>query len=386
MLFCLSMVVGCAGGPFAVERKADALIRHGMARDAVRLVRGEIARSPGDARLHELLGRAQLALGDDAAADSAFRQACTLDTAYVAVMVSDYVREASARLTAGELVRARPLIDWALNAEPQASVRIADSCMAAGTRLLARSPDQADEVFTIASSMSAEAPPRIGRAWLEVGRRVLSADPGRGEAALDRAVGWAPDLSAEAGRIVAAAMQRGGPALRERLAMLVDRYGSSGQSGFIEASGRSRTERQVVVSAMGSWVSSGLEVAAGDTLRFEPSGSVRAEARREGWVSEPCGPAGWPARSMEWLEEGSRTLPLPMAPRMALIARLAGSGPFAVPGPIRFVAPQNGRLEFAVNEFPDRSGAAAGAFKVLVDAPMSALRPKAVGAAVSQGR
>jgi hypothetical protein len=386
LLLLFVMFTGCAGGPSALERKADALMRHGMARDAVRLVRAEIVRLPGDARLHELLGRAQLALGDDVAADSAFREACTLDTSYVAVMVSDYVREGSARLSSGDLGRARPLFEWALTAEPQAAARIADSCLAAGTRLVARAPDQAEDVFNVASSMSPEAAPKIGRAWLEDARRVVAADPGRGEADLDRAVGWAPDLSAEAGKLVATAMQRGDPALRERLAALVDRYGNSGQSGFVEASGRSRTQRQIMVSAAGGWISSGFEVAAGDTLRFEPSGTVRAEARRDGWVSDPCGPAGWPARSMEWLETATKTLPLPRSPRMALIARLAGTGPFAVPGAMRFVAPQNGRLEFAVNEFPDKLGAAAGAFKVLVDAPMSALRQNVAGAAASQGR
>lgn len=370
-----TLSLGCGQGPSAVERKAEVLTRHGMAQAAVLLIQQEIARMPNDGKLHILLGRTQLSLGDYASADSAFRRACVLDTNFVGPMVSAYIGEGRTRLVAGDLERAKWSLSRAAEADPSAAARVADTCLAAGARLIDTAPQRADEVFGLAAGYHPAINEKIGLAWLEAGRLALGVAPARGQADLDRAVSWAPALSREAGKAVASAMQKSDQATREQLAPLVERYGEGGRSGFMAASGQSRSRRTVVVSVAGGWVASGFEVQTGDTLGLEPTGSVRAEARHQGWVSEPCGPAGWPAQSMEWLEGGTTRLPLASSPRMALIGRIGNERPFAVSRSIFLVAAQSGQLAFAVNEFPDKVALAQGHFAVGIEAPMRALRP-----------
>ena len=372
----LSMgLFGCSSGPSGIERKADALIRHGMAQDAARLVRQEILRSPGNPKLEALLGRTQLAMQDYAGADSSFHSACMLDTSFVAVMASAYFDAGRAHLADGDLERARWTLGRATEADPSCASRVADTCVTAGTRFIESDPGRAGEIFSLASRIRPATAEKIGRAWLVAGSRALSSDPARGQSDLDQAVSWAPTLSREAGQAIASAMQRADQATREGLAPLADRYGQNGRSGFVQASGGTRAHRAVNVPASGGWAPSGFVLAAGDTITLAPSGSVRAEANRDGWVSEACGPAGWPAQSMEWMTESRNTLPLSGAPRMALIARVGGDRPFAIPRSMSYVAVGAGPLELAVNEFPTKARSASGRFTVAIDAPMRALHP-----------
>lgn len=134
-----------------------------------------------------------------------------------------------------------------------------------------------------------------------------------------------------------------------------------------------RLTRRIEVSPRSGWVGTHFVLATGDTIRLHATGSVRAEAAHEGWVSEPSGPEGWPASRMEWFAESEDHLRVAAAPRMALLARIGAGEPASVVASPVLVAGAPGELMLCVNDVPAKASQASGSFHVEIEGPRRAL-------------
>jgi hypothetical protein len=114
-------------------------------------------------------------------------------------------------------------------------------------------------------------------------------------------------------------------------------------------------ERQVSVSAVEPWSDAGIEVRAGQTLYFEPSGTVRwGRDRRDG----PAGERNWP---------NNPARPMPNRPGAALIGKVGGgSRDYFFIGDDRggIQMRVNGRLFLGIND--DALGDNSGNFRAVV--------------------
>lgn len=390
-LFSRSLLVvvlfsaGCGGGASSLEKRVDALIQRNLADQAIGLMRAELARSPGNPRLHALLGRARLATGDIAGADSAFGQACALDTTYFENYVSTFIAQGSKWVEGSRWDLADGAFRSALARDPAASGRVAAALASGGSRLLPTQPGEADRAFDAAFQYDTTSRKRVARSYLDFAKTQIEAQPRAAAEDLKRALAWDPALGGEVGSVVSSAVARGDSALGALLPLL-DRLDAGSRASFLrQVSGR-RHSFATIVAGRAGWTRCPFDLAVGDTLVLEPEGEVRAEAGRDGWISDPCGPAGWPAKSMGWWEGEAGGLLAPRFPRMALVARVGGGAPFAVPRRRVWVVDVPGPLSLAVNEVPQRASQGTGSFTVRLEAPLSALRSADAGAHAAEGR
>jgi hypothetical protein len=373
LFLSLFLAAGCGNGPGAIERRADALIRRNLSAEAIQLVRAELTKSPKDPRLLALLGRVQLKTGDVAGADSAFRVACGVDTAYFDQYVSAFIAQGGEWAAQGRESLAAQAFTNAMERDPTASGRIAAALVGAGTRLLLSDRPGADRAFSAASQYDPSSRGAIARAHFVFAKTLLAGNPAASAEELGRAAAWDPGLDGQVGEVVGAAIAGDDKAVAALLP-LAERLGPAGHEAFLRKVAGRRHSVQVTVTVPAGWTPCPFELQAGDTVILEPRGTVRAEAGREGWVSDPCGPAGWPAKSMDWWEDEAGALLSPGFPRLALLARVGGGRPFAVAAPRTWVADAAGHLNLAVNDVPQRARQGAGSFTVRVDAPLSAYR------------
>lgn len=192
--------------------------------------------------------------------------------------------------------------------------------------------------------------------------------------AFDLAVKIRPSIAPAIGAALARAA-KGSDA--DRLAsarQLADRYGAGAEASFDSAFVGSRLTQDVAVGADRGWVPTTFLLAPGDTVWLEATGTVRAEAAHEGWVSDPHGPAGWPSGAVAWQEERGDLLD-PGAPRMALLARVGAARGVPTGERIALQGLGPGRLFLGVNEAPARARMASGSFHVRVTAPARCIRP-----------
>lgn len=385
LLVSLLLTAGCGGDVKSLEKRADALVVRNLAAQAIDAVRAELAKSPRDPRLLALLGRVKLATGDIAGADSAFGQACALDTSYFANYVSTFIAQGTTWVESSRWDLADRAFSSALEHDASASDRIATGLVAAGSRLLPSLPADADRAFASAFHFDTTTRVRIARAYLDFAGGRLVDRPRDASSDLERALAWDGALAGEIGTVVGAAAARGDSTIHA-LMPLIGRLGARGRSTFIrQVSGR-RYSTSVTVAGHDGWMRSPFEVAIGDTVVLDPHGVVRAEAGRDGWVSDPCGPAGWPTKSMAWWEGEAGRMLAAGFPRMALIARVGGGAPFAVPGRRVWIADTSGPLALAINDVSQRAFQGAGSFTVQLEGPLSAYFPADAGSPAAEGK
>jgi hypothetical protein len=373
LFLSLFVATGCGSGPGAIERRADALIRRNMSAEAVQLVRAELTKSPRDPRLLALLGRIQLKTGDVAGADSVFRVACSVDTTYFDQYVSAFIEQGGEWAGQGREGLAAQAFTNAMERNPTSSGRIAAALVAAGTRLLPSDGPAADRAFSAASQYDSTCRGAIARAHFAFAKTLLAGNPAASAEELERAAAWDPGLDGPIGEVAGTAVAGDDRAVTALLP-LAERLGPAGHEAFLRKVAGRRHSVQVAVTVPAGWTPCPFELQPGDTVILEPRGTVRAEAGREGWVSDPCGPAGWPAKSMNWWEDEAGALLAPGFPRLALLARVGGGRPLAVATRRTWVADAAGLLTLAVNDVPQRARQGAGSFTVRVEAPLSAYR------------
>jgi hypothetical protein len=379
------LCAGCGGGASSLEKRVDALIRRNLASQAVELVRADLARSPRSPRLLSLLGRARLATGDLAGADSSFGQACALDTTYFEGYVSSLISQGSTWVQDSRRDLADAAFRTALARNPGAGGQVAAALVTGGSGLLPTRPDEADQAFETAFQYDTTSRKDIARAYFDGAKAELQAHPRAAAADLERALAWDATLGGEVATVVSAAVARGDSVL-DALMPLVHRLDPGSRAAFSRQVAGRRHAASVTVAGRDGWAACPIDLAVGDTLILEPAGEVRAEAGRDGWISEPCGPKGWSAKSMGWWEDGSGGLLATRHPRMALVARVGAGSPFAVPGRLIVVTDVAGPLRLAVNDVPARAREGSGSFTVRIEAPMSAARPAGARAQTAEGR
>ena len=323
------LVAGCGAGSSSLDTRVDALLQRSMYKEATALVEGALRSKPVNAHALLLLGRCRLAVADFKGAQEAFGAACAADTNQFALSGAAYRKQAQAWFAHDQV-------------------------------------ENAAQAIAASDAISPKDRERARQAWLDAAEARAAENPERGIALLVRGVAFdsalRPRASAIATRIVSAAP------VSERAAMLA-RADALGSLAISENAGL-RARRSIRIAPTEGWVTTPISVARGDTVELAATGLVRAEAAHAGWVSEPCGPAGWQRSRMDWLAETGVTPIVAAAPRMALLAR-AGQGAVRVVGShSTLVADQAGLIALCINDVPAQAQLAAGSFQVEIESPL----------------
>jgi tetratricopeptide (TPR) repeat protein len=370
----MGLASGCGRASIALEHRVHALVSRNMNAEAGQLVRSALVKRPEDPQLLALLGYVHLSSGEFRSADSAYALACSRDTVLFDRYADDLIARGGLLLDQSEWDLAWQVFDRARTVSPERREEIGQAYATKGGSLIEERTEDADRLMETAVQFDSSVRGEVANAYFQAGKRGLLSDIESALGHMDRAITWQPAFEESVGLVLGATAPLVADRPRDLITSFIERLGGETRSRFNVGAGNGRSTLRVEVLPAAGWTRARVEVRQGDTLQFFPSGTVRAEAGREGWISEPCGPGGWSQKYMEWLEEGVAALPDPRAARMSLVARIGGGAPFLVATSGIRVADASGPVYLAVNEFSEHAGKASGGFTVRLQVPVSALR------------